>query len=47
MPFFLFALLFLILPTATLMIGAFQDANGHFTLGNIAKLFDDSILSAY
>ncbi len=46
-PFFLFALLFLILPTATLMIGAFQDADGHFTLGNIAKLFDDSILSAY
>lgn len=47
LPFFLFALLFLLLPTATLMVGAFQDAEGHFTLGNIVLLFDDKVLDAY
>jgi len=46
-PFFLFALLFLIFPTATLMVGAFQDASGHFTLANLAKLADPTILDAY
>jgi putative spermidine/putrescine transport system permease protein len=46
-PFFLFALLFLILPTAYLFIGSFQDAQGNFTLANIGKLFQPSILSAY
>ncbi|NHQ80716.1 ABC transporter permease subunit [Chromobacterium vaccinii] len=46
-PFLLFALLFLILPTGMLMVGAFHDAQGHFTLNNIARLFDDNILSAY
>jgi len=47
MPFFIFALMFLILPTADLMIGGFQDADGHFTLNNIRDLFQPSILSAY
>src|SRR4051794_24691555 len=46
-PFFLFALMFLILPTAFLMVGAFEDNDGHFTLQNIANLFQPSILSAY
>jgi putative spermidine/putrescine transport system permease protein len=46
-PFFLFALMFLILPTAYLMVGAFQDAEGHFTLQNIANLFTPNILRAY
>lgn len=46
-PFMLFALLFLLLPTASLMLGAFQDAQGHFTLHNLARLFSDSILEAY
>ncbi|BEV70855.1 MULTISPECIES: ABC transporter permease subunit [unclassified Paludibacterium] len=46
-PFLIFALLFLILPTMQLMIGAFQDAQGHFTLNNIARLFTDDILGAY
>lgn len=46
-PFFLFAVLFLIWPTAMLMVGAFQDGNGHFTLQNIAGLFQDSVLDAY
>ncbi len=46
-PFFLFAMLFLIVPTAYLMVGAFQDANGHFTLANFAGLMDPGILDAY
>jgi len=46
-PFFLFALLFLILPTGFLVVGGFQDAQGHFTLANIGKLFQPSIRSAY
>ncbi len=46
-PFFLFALMFLILPTLDLMVGGFQDAEGNFTLANIIGLFQPSILSAY
>jgi putative spermidine/putrescine transport system permease protein len=46
-PFFLFAVMFLILPTAYLMVGAFQDANGNFTFGNLLDLFQPSIVSAY
>src|SRR5262252_9446001 len=46
-PFFVFAVLFLILPTAYLMVGAFQDADGNFTLKNLVDLFEPSILSAY
>src|SRR5581483_7538685 len=46
-PFFLFALLFLILPTGYLPVGSFQDAAGKFTLANIGNLFTPSILSAY
>jgi len=47
MPFFIFALMFLILPTAYLVIGGFQDGDGNFTLNNIRDLFEPSILSAY
>jgi putative spermidine/putrescine transport system permease protein len=46
-PFFAFALMFLILPTGFLMVGAFEDAEGNFTLVNIGNLFQPSILSAY
>src|SRR5260221_29849 len=46
-PFFIFALMFLILPTGYLMVGAFQDTEGHFTLANLANLFQPSIVSAY
>ena len=47
LPFFVFAFLFLILPTAELVVGAFQDAEGSFTLGNLRALLEDNILSAY
>lgn len=46
-PFFLFALLFLILPTGFLFVGSFQDADGNFTLQNIVNLFQPSIRNAY
>lgn len=46
-PFFIFALLFLILPTTYLMVGAFQDANGQFTLQNIHDLFEPNVRQAY
>ena len=46
-PFFIFALLFLILPTGFLMVGAFQDPQGHFTLVNFLDLFQPGVLDAY
>jgi len=47
-PFLLFALLFLVLPTMYLILGAFQNAAGEFTLDNIWQLFlDPSIRSSY
>jgi putative spermidine/putrescine transport system permease protein len=46
-PFFLFATLFLFLPSLVLFVGSFQDANGNWTLKNIQDLFTPSILSAY
>jgi len=46
-PFFVFALMFLILPTLYLMAGAFQDNTGQFTLNNIRGIFTPTILAAY
>ncbi|MGH7185499.1 MAG: acriflavin resistance protein, partial [Pseudomonadota bacterium] len=46
-PFFIFALMFLILPTAYLMLGAFQNDAGEFTFENIAALSQPSIVAAY
>jgi putative spermidine/putrescine transport system permease protein len=46
-PFFVFALMFMLLPTAYLMVGAFQDAEGHFTLHNLVELLEPNVLSAY
>jgi putative spermidine/putrescine transport system permease protein len=46
-PFAIFALMFLILPTSLLMVGAFQDADGHFTLENLRQLFDPNVRDAY
>ena len=46
-PFFIFALMFLILPTAYLIIGAFQNDAGEYTLENIIALSQPSILAAY
>ncbi|WEK49501.1 MAG: ABC transporter permease subunit [Candidatus Kaistia colombiensis] len=46
-PFMLFALMFLIVPATLLMIGAFQDPQGNFTLQNIANLNQPTIIKAY
>jgi len=48
LPFLLFALLFLVLPSARLLIGSFFDDAGHLTLSNLAQLFEaPSIVNAY
>jgi putative spermidine/putrescine transport system permease protein len=46
-PFLIFALMFLILPTMYLIVGAFRDADGNFTFNNLVDLFQPSIVSAY
>jgi putative spermidine/putrescine transport system permease protein len=46
-PFVIFVTLFLIMPTMRIVFGAFQNADGGFTLQNIADLNTASIRSAY
>ena len=46
-PFFVFAVMFLLWPTGFLIVGAFQDSEGHFTLANIRNLAEPAILNAY
>jgi len=46
-PFFLFTLLFILMPSLTLLLGAFRDNDGNLTLMNFAGLFEPSIVSAY
>jgi putative spermidine/putrescine transport system permease protein len=46
-PFFAFAIMFLLWPTAFLVVGGFQDAQGHFTFDNILHLFEPTTLNAF
>jgi len=47
-PFFLFAFLFLLLPSLRLFVGSFTDNEGNFTFQNIFQLFTQkSIIDAY
>jgi len=46
-PFFLFAILFMLWPAISLFAGSFQDRQGNFTLDNIVGLFQPFILNAY
>jgi putative spermidine/putrescine transport system permease protein len=47
-PFFIFALLFIFLPSVRLFIGSFTNAEGHFTLENVVQLFTQQyILDSY
>ena len=46
-PFFLFALLFIFLPSASLFIDSFRNAQGDFTFANIVGLFSPPIPAAY
>ncbi|TIU57719.1 MAG: ABC transporter permease subunit, partial [Mesorhizobium sp.] len=45
--FFVFAVMFLILPTLYLMLGAFENEAGEFTFANIVALFSANIVAAY
>jgi putative spermidine/putrescine transport system permease protein len=47
MPFFLFAFFFLLLPSARIFVGSFQDAQGSFTLENIQGLARQDFINAY
>ena len=47
MPFLLFTLLFLVLPTLHIVIGAFQNNAGAFTMENVAGLADPSIVGPF
>jgi putative spermidine/putrescine transport system permease protein len=46
-PFFVFIITFVILPSLNLFVGAFQDGKGNFTLANLAVLLNPSILKSY
>jgi putative spermidine/putrescine transport system permease protein len=46
-PFFLFALAFLFIPSSSLFIGSFQNNQGQFTFDNLVGLFTPNILSSY
>ncbi len=46
-PFAIFTLLFLIVPTLYLVMGAFLTPDGSFTLKNLGDLFTPTIMSAY
>jgi putative spermidine/putrescine transport system permease protein len=46
-PFIIFALMFLILPTVYLIVAAFQDGSGNFTLDNIINLQNERVVNAF
>ncbi len=46
-PFLLFAFLFMLLPTLNIVVGAFQNQAGEFTLDNLRNLFEPAILASY
>lgn len=46
-PFFLFAIALLILPSLSLFTGSFQDSSGALTLNNLRNLLQPTILAAY
>jgi putative spermidine/putrescine transport system permease protein len=47
-PFFVFAFMFLLLPSSSLFVKSFLDTEGHFTLDNIAEIFRrQSVLDSY
>jgi putative spermidine/putrescine transport system permease protein len=46
-PFLIFAILFLIVPTVFLAVGAFADNDGHFTLQNIIDLGTPQIVASF
>jgi putative spermidine/putrescine transport system permease protein len=47
LPFFVFAIAFMVLPAGILLVGSFQDRSGAFTLANFAHLLRPNILGSY
>jgi len=47
LPFIIFSLMFLLLPAAYLIVGAFQDASGNFTFQNVLNLGQPAIIRSY
>jgi putative spermidine/putrescine transport system permease protein len=47
LPFLIFTLLFLILPTMNIVLGAFRTPDGAMTLANLKGLFTPSIMASY
>ena len=46
-PFFLYAFVFLLLPAAQVLVGAFQDVDGGFTLDNVRQLWHEPQLTGF
>ena len=46
-PFFAYALIFLFLPSGQVLVGAFRDVEGGFTLDNLRTLFDEPYRTAF
>ena len=42
LPYFIFLVLFVVLPLVLIVVYAFQDGNGGFTLSNVSRFFTDS-----
>lgn len=42
LPYFIFLVLFVVLPLLLIVVYAFQDAQGHFSMASISKFFSDS-----
>jgi putative spermidine/putrescine transport system permease protein len=47
LPFFIFAIAFMLLPSSSLFIGSFLDSKGRFTLNNLVGLTRPDILNSY
>ncbi len=46
-PFLAFAAIFLLLPTVNIVVGAFRDSAGNFTLDTLAKLFEPRLANSF
>ena len=46
-PFFAYTACFLLSPTVIVIVGAFQNADGGFTLNNVSKLFEANTIAAF
>ncbi len=47
LPFFIFAIAFMLLPSSSLLLSSFVDSKGRFTFDNLVGLFRPDILNAY